>query len=377
MKRFNPFVTKGYEGPDYFCDRERETAYLCNLLISGNNVTLISPRRMGKTGLLLHTFEQKEIKDGYYTFLVDIYNTKNLSAFVNELGYAILERLKPKGKKFINKFVACLKSIRAGITFDMQGNPNWGIELGDITSPENTLSEIFHYLSTADKPCIVAIDEFQSVANYPETETETTLRTYIQHCNNAVFIFSGSQRHMMGQMFNSPSRPFYQSTVTMAIDSIPLEKYSDFIENHFKKANREIEKEVITKIYNSFDGITWYIQQVCNIMFFVTRENATCTTAMADEAINVLLDSMETYFQNMLFMMSERQIQIIASLAKEGKVKSITSADFIKKHSLLSASSVQAGIKTLLDKDMITVDCGEYTINDRLFAIWLKRKFER
>ena len=73
------------------------------------------------------------------------------------------------------------------------------------------LDEIFHYLAVSDKPCIVAIDEFQQVAQYPEKNAEALLRTYVQHCNKAHFIFAGSQRYLMGEMFISPARPFYQS----------------------------------------------------------------------------------------------------------------------------------------------------------------------
>ena len=73
----NPFVTNGYLSPHYFCDRVEETKQLTTLVTNGNNVALISPRRLGKTGLIYHCFEQSTIKDNYYTFVVDIYATKN------------------------------------------------------------------------------------------------------------------------------------------------------------------------------------------------------------------------------------------------------------------------------------------------------------
>ena len=95
----NPFVTNGYAGPEYFCDRVEETALLTNLLTNGNNVALMSPRRVGKTDLMKHCFQQESISDHYYCFLIDIYATNSLHDFVNVFGKSILEALKPKGRK--------------------------------------------------------------------------------------------------------------------------------------------------------------------------------------------------------------------------------------------------------------------------------------
>ncbi len=89
------------------------------------------------------------------------------------------------------------------------GAPVWGIGIGNIVNPEITLDEIFSYLNQADKPCLVAIDEFQQITNYADNRIEALLRTYIQRCTNAHFIFSGSHCHLMAEMFTSPARPFF------------------------------------------------------------------------------------------------------------------------------------------------------------------------
>ena len=163
----NPFVTQGYLSPHYFCDRVEETKYLTDLIINGNNVALISPRRLGKTGLICHCFEQPRIKDEYNTFIVDIYATKNLQELVFYLGKSILGTLKPQGRKMWERFVNTLNSLRGSISFDINGLPEWGLGVGDVKVPQVTLDEIFMYLEQAEKPCIVAIDEFQVVADYP------------------------------------------------------------------------------------------------------------------------------------------------------------------------------------------------------------------
>ena len=203
----NPFVTTGYAGEEYFCDRVEETRELRSLLVNENNVAIISPRRLGKTELIYHVFDCDEFRDSYYCFLVDIYATKSLSDFVNLLGKSVLDTLKPKGRSVWEKFILTVSSIRSEISFDMNGMPSWSIGLGEIRNPAATLDEIFSYLQNADRPCIVAIDEFQQITKYEDSTVEATLRTYVQRTTNAHFIFSGSQRHLMDGMFISPSRP--------------------------------------------------------------------------------------------------------------------------------------------------------------------------
>ena len=203
----NPFVTNGYAGADYFCDRVTETADLRSLLGNENNLALISPRRLGKTELINHVFDCDEFRNDYYCFLVDVYASKSLSDFVNLLGKAVLDTLKPKGKAVWEVFLSAVNSLRAEISFDINGQPSWSVGLGEIRNPAATLDEIFTYLQNADKPCIVAIDEFQQIAKYPESTVEATIRTYVQKTTNAHFIFSGSQRHLMNGIFTSPSRP--------------------------------------------------------------------------------------------------------------------------------------------------------------------------
>ena len=168
----NPFLTYGYAGTDYFCDRVEETKRLTTLLSNGNHVALISPRRMGKTGLLKHCFSQEQLQKDYYLFVVDIYATKSLAEFTHALGRAILSVLKSKERRAWERFLHVAGSLRTGITFDEFGKPSWNVQVGDIRVPQISLDEIFQYLSQADKPCLVAIDEFQSIVDYEEKNVE-------------------------------------------------------------------------------------------------------------------------------------------------------------------------------------------------------------
>ncbi len=369
----NPFVTKGYAGADYFCDREKETLNLTELVLNGNDLALISPRRLGKTELICHCFAQPTIRDHFDTFLVDIYSTSSLRDFVNVFGQAILDELKPKGRKFWEVFLSSLKSIQAQFSFDFNGNPVWGLGLGKIDNPELTLREIFHYLAHAPRPCLVAIDEFQQIMKYPESNVEAALRTYIQHTTNTTFIFSGSKRHMMNEIFTSPSRPFYQSVITMGLSPIPLDKYVAFARRLFEDEGKSIGEDVVTAVYRRFRGVTSYMQRVMNVLFMRTHTGTTATLPMAVESVNYILDLLSENYETQYSQMTERQRLMISVIAHEGTAANITGGAFIKKYHLWSPSSVMSAVKGLMEKDYVTHERNGYLVYDEFFALWLLR----
>ena len=374
MSRNNPFVTKGYGGSEYFCDRVRETHDIISLLINENNLALISPRRLGKTDLIRHCFAQPELREHYYTFLIDIYATNSLRDFVNVFGKAIMDELKPRGRKVWERFVSTLKSLQAEMSFDINGNPVWGIGMGQVENPAVTLDEIFQYLESAEKPCIIAIDEFQQVTQYTDGQNiEAALRTHVQRCRQTTFLFAGSKRHLMSEIFTSPSRPFYQSVITMGLAPISLEKYSEFAIQKFHEYGKDVEPEVVTNVYSRFHGVTSCLQRVMNVLFMRTAAQERCTVEMVDEAINYLLDLYSENYETQLSQMSERQRTLFRAITAEGQAKNITGGAFIKKYKLWSASSVMSAAKALLDKDFITQEQGAYMVYDQFFALWLLR----
>jgi len=370
----NPFVTNGYVSPEYFCDREKETAKIVSLLTNENNIALISPRRLGKTDLLRHCFGQPEIKEHYHTFIIDIYATSSVRDFVNVFGKAVLDELRPKGKSVWGTFLNVLASLRSEITFDMNGQPTWGIGLGAITNPSATLDEIFSYLNNAGKPCLIAIDEFQQITKYADDPNiEAALRTHIQRCSNAHFVFSGSHRHLMGAMFTSPARPFYQSVTLINLPPISVDKYEEFCLRHFERASKHLDTLVVTELYERFNGITSYMQKVMNILFSMTGTGEICIPSMIDTAINDLLDFSADTYDALLYQMPEKQRIVFMAIAAEGKAKAISSGDFVRKYKLQSASSVSSAVKGLLEKDFITYDKGIYQVYDQFFQLWLQR----
>lgn len=371
MIQLNPFVIEGYLSPDYFCDRAEETRLLIRHLTNGCNVALIAPRRLGKSGLIFNCFHQSELQDHYHCIYIDIYDTKNLSEFVYVLGKGILSALKSRGRKAWECFLSALQSLRSTISFDINGNPEWTVGIGDIRQPDVTLDEIFSYLSQADKPCIVAIDEFQTIANYPEKTVEALLRKYVQHCHQAHFVFSGSQRHFMAQIFASASRPFYNSSTIMGLEPIDEGIYHEFANRHLSAIGKSISDEAFHYLYESYDGITWYIQYVLNMLYTTVLKDNVFTRKDVEETINRSLSQHRFAYQALLYQLTAKQKQVLLAIAKEHKATSLMSQTFLYKNRL-SASTVQGAVKNLLDHDFITLDEGVYQVNDRFFGQYLR-----
>ena len=372
MVQVNPFIIQGYLSPEYFCDRVEETALLTRHLTNRCNVALIAPRRLGKSGLIYNCFQQENIREQYHCIYLDIYDTKNLKEFVYALGKGILTALKPKGRKVWEFFLNTLLSLKTTISFDINGNPEWSVGIGDIQTPEITLDEIFAYLEQADKPCLIAIDEFQQIGYYPEKNMEAVLRTYIQRCSNANFIFSGSERHLITEMFSEKARPFYNSADIMNLDVIPIDKYTEFAIGLFHHFDKDIQAEAIALAYHTFGGNTYYIQKVMHEAFNQTDPKGVADSEMIDAIIRSLILDNDRKFSEILSRLTLPQKELLYAIAKAGMAKQITSAAFVKKYNLRSASSVQSAIKKLLEYHLVSTSQATYYIDDQLMGLWLK-----
>jgi tRNA uridine 5-carbamoylmethylation protein Kti12 len=177
----------------------------------------------------------------------------------------------------------------------------------------------------------------------------------------------------MGTMFTSPARPFYQSVTLYGLKPLPLEKYTDFCISHFSNRGKAIDKNVISTIYDKFDGITYYMQRVMNELFAHTKDGDTCTISDIDAAVCNIIDISSPIYEDLLYQLPEKQALTLRAIGKEGKVTNITSGKFVKKYGLISANSIKSAVPALIDKGLLTFERGEYSIYDRFFAMWLNK----
>lgn len=374
----NPFYITGIIPEVYFCDREKETDQIVKTLKNKEHIVLTSPRRMGKTQLIRHVFEQPAIKDEYHTFYTDIFPTTSLHEFVLFLSKEIYSVLVPKGKTALDRFMTVIHSLAGGFGYDpITGTPTFEIKLGDIHSPELTLEEIFTYLEQADRPCIFAINEFQQIAHYPEKNVEALLRTYIQKMNNCLFIYAGSDRHILENMFYSAAKPFYNSAGHIYLDRIEKDIYTDFIKQQFVGAGIEITDDAALLSYDLFEGHTYYVHNLLHHVFSDARPKSVISQTEITKTLDHILEEKGRAFASIMNQLNFQQKETLIAVAKEGKARGVTSVAFVRKHSLRSPGSVQYALSQLLDKQLITYQNDGrnkiYSVSDRFFEKWISK----
>lgn len=334
----NPFVMYGYKGAEYFCDREKETEKMMTSLHNERNITLVAPRRMGKTGLIHHVFQQLEKQyDDVKCFYLDIFATKNLEQMVQLMASKIA-------------------------TFSLDLKPNEGRE---------SLKRIFEYMKQSGKRCYVAIDEFQQIMNYPEDGVEALIRSYIQFLPNVYFVFSGSQQHMMEEMFLSANRPFFQSSLVMSLPCIAESRYLSFANRLLSSQKREVDVDTITYIYSQADSVTWYVQAILHGIY--EHRDEQINKDLVDEVIQELIEEQAMAYQNYCAWLTENQQLLLLAIAKEQIVSSPLSQQFIITHRLPATSSVKTALKALVDKQLISKTPKGFFVSDRFFAKWLAK----
>ena len=371
----NPFIVSGKIPEAYFCDRIEESTDLHKSLTNQLNVVLTSSRRMGKTSLVDFVFDKPVIKDDYITISVDILQTTTFREFIFTFGTAVFETVATRSDKWRKMFITFLKSLSGSFGYDpVQNTPTFDIRLGDIQQPEYTLREIFQYLESVEKRCLVVIDEFQQITRYPEKNVEEILRTQIQKLSNANFVFSGSRRRLMEEMFFSSKRPFYQSAKPLRLEPIDKEVYFDFASSHFQKAGKTLSKEAFTYVYDTFWGVTLYVQRMMKDAYIETPEGKVCDVDMVKILIENYIKENDSHLREQLSFITEAQKELLYAIYAEGEVQSITSSAFNKKHRLRSPSSTQSAALKLLEYDLITRKEKTYSLSDPLLSLWLDRR---
>ena len=373
----NPFIiTADYIGPEYFCDRVEETRILEDNIRNGRNTALISTRRMGKSGLIAHTFNREFVKTNFKTFSIDLYPTSTLEEMVLLLAKEITTPLKSTGEKILESFLSVARSLRPGFKVDpVTGQFVFNLSLGDIVRPQESLEEIFDYLESSDIPCLVSIDEFQQIADYPENNVIELLRTRVQKCKHTWFIFSGSNRRMMEKIFNNPSEPFYLSCSLLYLEAIKYDSYLPFAKRHFEEAGKTIDDECFKGVYSLFEGHTWYVQRLLNELFAWTRPGERATADILPEVISYVVKTYARSFQEQMSNMPDAQKKLLIAIAKDGKSDKVTSIAFCRKHAMKSPSTVQSALRVLNEKGVLRKEGDSYSIANRLLEIWVKMEY--
>jgi hypothetical protein len=374
----NPFLIRGYKSGEYFCDRDKETRAIVSNLQNGADTTLISPRKYGKTGLILHAFDQIARRQlPFETLYVDIFATLSLDDMVKTLAEAILEKF-PERSSIGKKFMGLLKGLRPILSYDpITSQPQVQFNFVNTSEQEHTLKSLLTFLNTQKKQVALAIDEFQQITEYPEKNIEALLRTYAQQMRNIRFIFCGSKKKIMAEMFLDANRPFFSSTRTLALDKIEYTVYADFIRERFEKAGIPVEEEALRYILDWTRRHTFYTQSLCNEIF--AAEPQKVDIAAVNSACLEILERETTNFLQYREMLTQQQWRILIAVAKEDEVEKITSAEFLMKYKIGSATNSRRAIESLMNKELILENTGlektSYQVYNVFFSRWLAKQY--
>ena len=372
----NPFIINNYKSKDLFCDREEELQLMLRNCLNQTNMTLISQRRLGKTGLIFRLFD--EIKASYpdiQTVYVDIFASDSIDGFIKLFAEAALSAI-PEKSSFGKRLVNYIKSFRPQVTYDtLTGQPQLQIAYQTVHEKEYTLRGLFDFLDSQNTPIVIAIDEFQQIRDYPEQNMEALLRTYIQQCKNLTFIFSGSKKHIMTDIFANERKPFYASTAFVSLGKISEECYSAFIRQLFGNGKRSITDEALQFILNWTQRVTYYTQQLCHTLY--ANGKKTIDLVGVKNACNQLLKQSEAVYLQYRQMLPEKQWNYLIAVAKEGSVRQITASGFLKRNQIAGASASRQMAEALAEKGLLnaeaTLEGTDYSVGDVFFSHWLER----
>ena len=372
----NPFIIKSYESKELFCDREEELQLMLRNCINSTDMTLISQRRMGKTGLILRLFDElKDTRPEIHTVYFDIFASRNIDDFIKLMAEATMKAF-PSKTSIGEKLLTFIKSLRPQLSFDnITGEPQLQIAYQTAHEKEYTLRGIFDFLDSQNEHIVIAIDEFQQIRDYPEQNMEALLRTYIQQTHNLTFIFCGSKKRMMADIFANEKKPFYNSTSFVSLDKISEESYSAFIRQLFNERQRSITDEALQFILEWTRRHTYYTQQLCHTVF--ANEKEAVTIDEVKKACEQLMKQGEAVYLQYRQMLTDKQWDYLIAVAKEGSVQQITSSAFLKTHKIGTPSVSRRLADALCDKGLLNDDVAingtTYTLSDVFLSHWMER----
>lgn len=365
----NPFLTKGYKGSRYFCDRKSETEDLISAIRNSQDITLFGYRRLGKSALIHHVFQK--LNKEYVCVYADIWGTSSIEEFTKELANGLIRSKIFQRQKFSAKMANFLKSIGASFSIGLDGLPSVDVIYHDRNQVFRNLEEMFQFLNQLSVPIVFAIDEFQEIKKYNEPiPFEGKLRSLTQQSNSIVFLYSGSEQHLLNEIFTKYNRPFYQSTRMLSIDKIDKGAYAEFIIRHFKKSKREISDEIVEHILSISHLHTFYVQAIANYIY--SQDILPSSTDEFEKLFREFIMEKGVFYSELPELLTKQQFSLLKGVAKSSMVSNPTAADFMEIAKIRSSSSMFRAINSLLDKQLIIKDDNNLRLYDVFLEHYLK-----
>jgi uncharacterized protein len=374
-KLFNPFPLVGYNGPEYFCDREEEMGKLSSAIANGRNISLIARRRIGKSSLVEHLkYTLESSHKGWKVFFIDMIKTSTLDDLYKVLAKELFES---RGKGVFSKLsdMDMMSRLKMSIGVNpLTQLPELSLEIKE-SQTKHSLSGLLDWIAK-EKNVLIVFDEFQQILSYPQENTEGYLRSEMMRLPNVRFIFCGGDQHLLDDMFRNHARSFYNSTQMMDLNHIDPAVYVPYIKKKFTQAKRTISEEAVNYLLHVASDETYVIQKLCNAIFESGLAHVTLPIAK-EIFIKVLLEH-QRYFERIRTLLgaSSVQFKLLRAISKQDMVFEPTGKTFMQAYGFSNSSSVLKSFKSLEGYNLISKVIVEgkgfgYYVNDALFRAWL------
>ena len=374
----NPFVYGERVKGENFCNRENEIKELVSEISSGQNIMIYSPRRYGKTSLIDEVLRKLD-KQGLLTVYIDLFPVISNEDFVKISLRSISLLLGRHSKNILQKVKTFFKQISPSlfITVAEDGTPSVGINFSKAeTLPllEDIFNGLYTFVKDNKKKAAAVFDEFQQVGELEDTRVEKTLRGVIQGHREISYVFMGSKRHLIYEMFNDPERPFFKSSAHFPLKKIEPALFSDFIKKRFMESNRQIEDNAAMYIVNKAEAHPYYTQLLAHTIWESGEVPEVVGIEQVDAALNRILEREEAAFTNLWDNLTLKQKRLLLALALKKDEDKVFSADFLNSYNLTSSGTVQRGIKSLITKGIIDKEGDSIQVNDVFLKLWLNKR---
>lgn len=365
----NPFkYGKTVDGP-FFYGRERELEEIKLSMRSALNLIIYSPRRMGKTSVVLKALRELE-EEGYPTVYIDFFKVTSREKFI-ELYARELMRGEADWKRGMKLLQGVIRGIRPVMGFDPGGSP----ELRLTVDPQLAAAAFDDVINIPakqirKKPWAIVFDEFQEIEKLNGNSFEKELRANLQHHQHAGYTFLGSQRHLMLNMFSRKERAFYNFGKLFRLQKLPEEESLQFILERFNAGGYTVPEAVAREIVVQARNIPYYVQYLCAEVWQLARVSGKTPEAVAEEGLKQVLTNQTDYFFGMISQLTAYQLQVLTSVATEGSGS--FAGEFLERHRLYPASSLQRAYKRLIDLSILEKQEGKFVVEDPLFEMWVR-----
>ena len=361
-------------GGNNFTDRIEETKRIKLDFENGVNVILISPRRMGKTSLIKKVIS--EIDDPMLKIVyMDIYDCRSEYDFYNRFAETIMKSTGNHLEQVMENIKRFLVRISPKISFSSEPNSEFSVSLG-ITPKDYSPEEILNLPERIAKEqgvrLVVCIDEFQQIGEFTDSLTvQKRLRGVWQHHQNVSYCFFGSKKHLMENIFQNRRMPFYQFGEMLHLKCIPTIYWVPFICSRFEKYGKKIAEEYASRICQVVKNYSSYVQQLAwNVMAETEKE---VNEESFEEGLKALLEQNSSLFIQQTDGLTTYQLNFIRLLCKDIH-SGFTTQAISEIYPLGSKSNIDRIKKSLVDKEIITIEKDGIFLADSVFELWFKRE---